>query len=109
MICLKMLGYYSDAEDSQHYPVGLMEWFYGDKADYITLVQKSENGAFGDELTEILKQEQYLPTKSFSGPSWVPGVDYSDHLNYWKFGYSVLMVTNTSFYRNDNYHQTSDF
>lgn len=108
MICLEMLGYYSSAENSQDYPVGIMEWFYGDKADYVTSVHKWNNGSFADTLTTILKEAQYLRTKSFTGPAWVPGVDFSDHLNYWKFGYSAMMLTNTSFYRNNNYHQPGD-
>jgi hypothetical protein len=29
-------------------------------------------------------------------------------LNYWKFGFSALMVTDTSFYRNKNYHESTD-
>ncbi|WP_425311431.1 M28 family peptidase [Niastella koreensis] len=35
-------------------------------------------------------------------------MDFSDHLNYWKFGFSALMITDTSFYRNKNYHQSTD-
>lgn len=31
-----------------------------------------------------------------------------DHLNYWKFGYSAVMITNTAFYRNYNYHTSDD-
>jgi len=55
-----------------------------------------------------MKKTQFLPTKSFKGPKFLPGVDYSDHLNYWNYGYSALMITNTSFYRNKNYHEKSD-
>ena len=36
------------------------------------------------------------------------GIDFSDHLNYWKFGYSALMITDTAFFRNKNYHQKTD-
>ena len=57
MICLEMVGYYSSAENSQDYPVGIMEWFYGDKADYITAVHKWNNGSFADTPTRILKTE----------------------------------------------------
>lgn len=35
-------------------------------------------------------------------------MDFSDHLNYWHFGYDTLMVTNTAFYRNKNYHRPTD-
>ncbi len=69
MICLEMLGYYSDKPNSQNYPVQFLSWFYGDKADYIMLVQRYWNG---------------------------------------KFGYSAVMITNTSFYRNKNYHENTD-
>ena len=49
-----------------------------------------------------------IKTKEFVGFSWVQGIDYYDHLNYWKFGYSALMITDTSFFRNPNYHQPTD-
>ncbi len=55
-----------------------------------------------------MKKEKVISTKSFSGPSRLPGVDFSDHLNYWKFGYSAVMITNTAFYRNRNYHSPED-
>lgn len=108
MISLEMIGYYDDKPKSQHYPLGFLKWFYGNKGNYITIVQKWGNGKFGNTFKELMKQNQYIPTKSFTGPKFLPGVDYSDHLNYWKFGYSAVMVTNTSFYRNNNYHRNTD-
>jgi hypothetical protein len=47
-------------------------------------------------------------TKVFSVPAWVPGVDWSDHLSYWAEGWQALMITDTSFFRNHNYHQVTD-
>ena len=32
----------------------------------------------------------------------------SDHRNYWNFGYKALMINDTSFIRNPNYHLPSD-
>ncbi|MBI1836627.1 MAG: hypothetical protein HYR91_05115 [Flavobacteriia bacterium] len=49
-----------------------------------------------------------MKTKKITGPSSLPGIDYSDHLNYWKFGFNALMITDTSFYRNKNYHEHTD-
>ena len=49
-----------------------------------------------------------IKTKKFSGPKSLQGIDFSDHLNYWKFGYSALMITDTAFFRNKNYHQKTD-
>jgi hypothetical protein len=38
----------------------------------------------------------------------VPGVDFSDHRNYWSAGYPAAMITDTSFYRNNRYHTAQD-
>jgi len=108
MICLEMIGYYSEVEHSQGYPAFFLRWFYGNKGNFITVVQKYGNGVFGKSISKSMKKGQVIPTRSFSGPAWLPGVDFSDQLNYWKFGYSAVMITNTSFYRNLNYHTTND-
>jgi len=38
----------------------------------------------------------------------VPGIDFSDHRNYWGVGYDAVMITDTAFYRNPNYHTPRD-
>jgi Iap family predicted aminopeptidase len=38
----------------------------------------------------------------------VPGIDFSDQLNYWNAGYPAVMVTDTAFYRNKAYHTERD-
>ena len=49
-----------------------------------------------------------LPVYSINAPGFVPGVDFSDHLSYWNAGYSAVMITDTAFYRNHNYHTPND-
>ena len=49
-----------------------------------------------------------LPVYSISAPSAIPGIDFSDQLNYWHAGYKALMITDTAFYRNGNYHTQHD-
>jgi hypothetical protein len=108
MICLEMIGYFSDEQNSQKYPLGILKLFYGNKGNFITIVQNFNNGKFGKQVKELMTSQKLLPTKSFIGPQNLGGVDFSDHRNYWEFGYNAVMITNTSFYRNQNYHQTSD-
>jgi hypothetical protein len=108
MICLEMIGYYSDEPNSQKYPLGILKLFYGNKGNFITVVQNFNNGGFGKQVKELMTNQKLLPTKSFIGPASLGGTDFSDHRNYWEFGYNAIMITNTSFYRNPNYHQTSD-
>lgn len=56
-----------------------------------------------------MKAQKTASVRSVSAPVSIPGIDYSDHFNYWDQGYDPLMITDTSFYRNDNYHMSSDF
>jgi hypothetical protein len=108
MICLEMIGFYNDSPDSQKYPLGILKWFYGRKGNYITVVQKFNNGRFGDKVKDYMTRQKMIPTKSFIGPKSLPGIDFSDHANYWTFGYKAVMITNTAFYRNTNYHEPTD-
>jgi hypothetical protein len=108
MVCLEMLGYYDDTEGSQQYPLGFLKWFYGSKGDFITVVEKMNSGHFAKEFRKNMLEEQTIRTKKFKAPGALTGVDFSDHLNYWQYGYSAVMITNTAFYRNKNYHKTGD-
>lgn len=108
MISLEMIGYFKDEKKSQSYPVGFLSIFYGSKGNYITLVKKFNSGKFAHSFCRHYKSLRTIRTKKFAGPTSLPGIGFSDHLNYWKFGFSALMITDTSFFRNKNYHKTTD-
>lgn len=108
MICLEMIGYFNDNPKSQDYPLGFLKLFYGAKGNYITVVQKIGNEGFARQVKRMMKKQRVINTKSFKGPASLQGVDFSDHRNYWKFNYSAVMITNTAFYRNKNYHENTD-
>lgn len=108
MICLEMIGYFDETKGSQDYPIGLLKLFYGSKGDFITVVRKLNSGKFARKFTHQMKKTDVIETKSFQGPKGLVGIDFSDHLNYWKCGFNAIMITNTAFYRNKNYHETTD-
>lgn len=108
MICLEMIGYFSDKRKSQEYPIGLMKLFYPTKANFIAVVGKMGQGKSVRNTKKAMKENSDIKVCSINSPAFVPGIDFSDHLNYWKYGYSAVMITDTSFYRNDNYHEKSD-
>jgi Zn-dependent M28 family amino/carboxypeptidase len=108
MVALEMLGYYDDQPGSQDYPFGPLKLVYGRRGNYVTVAQKFGNGRFGRQFARRYKTAAALPVRRFKAPAWLPGIDFSDHLNYWQFGYSALMLTDTAFYRNRNYHHATD-
>ena len=108
MINLEMVGYFSDAPDSQSYPVAGMEASYPTVGNFIAVVGRPEDAALVDTVHSEMDAASPLPVVKLLAPASVTGVDFSDHLNYWASGETALMITDTSFYRNPHYHEASD-
>lgn len=108
MLALEMIGYFSDVPGSQSYPLSMLKWFYGKTGDYITVVRKMNKGPFTRNFSRKYKRKAIVTTKKFTGPRRMTGIDFSDHRNYWDLGIDALMLTDTAFYRNKNYHKSTD-
>lgn len=108
MVSLEMIGYFDEAKHTQDYPIGFLKLFYGSRGNYITVVNKFGKGKGARKFTKHMDRFAQLPVKKFNGPKALTGIDFSDHLNYWKMGFSACMITDTAFYRNKNYHQKTD-
>lgn len=108
MICLEMIGYFSDKPDSQLFPLPFMRWVYPDKGNFITLVGNLQSRDFLKSIRSGFRKGTDLPAESLATISIVPGVDFSDHRSFWKSGYNAIMVTDTAFYRNPYYHGIGD-
>ena len=108
MVCLEMIGYFDLSPNSQAYPNPAMRKVYGDKGDFISVIQKKDNGKFPKRFAKEMIKQKIIETNTLKATVDVQGVDFSDHRNYWNYNYPAAMVTNTSFYRNPNYHKISD-
>ncbi len=107
MVSLEMIGYFTEAPKSQEYPVSLMKLFYPSTGNFIAVVGNYNSS----ELVSLFKKKLKLTSigvESLKAPSFLAGVDFSDHMNYWKFEYDAIMITDTAFYRNKNYHEVTD-
>ena len=106
MVSLEMLAFTSDKQD---YPNSAMEAIYGKRGDYIALVANTSAGLMLPGLSRAMGQQ--VKTKVLPVPKKgrdIPEVRLSDHSPFWDQGYNALMVTDTSFLRNPNYHLMSD-
>jgi Zn-dependent M28 family amino/carboxypeptidase len=108
MFSLEMIGYFSDAPDSQSFPVSLLRAFYPSQGNFIAVVGSLGESGMVRRVKRAMIGASSLPVYSINAPRFVPGVDFSDHLSYWKAGYDALMITDTAFYRNHNYHTAGD-
>ncbi|MBI3651609.1 MAG: M28 family peptidase [Acidobacteria bacterium] len=108
MFSIEMIGYYSDAPNSQKFPTALLSPFYPSRGNFLAIVGKFGQGSWVRRVKRAMRGASSLPVYSINAPEFVPGIDFSDHLNYWQAGYEALMITDTSFYRNHHYHTAKD-
>ncbi len=108
MFSLEMIGYFSDAPDSQHFPSSAFSLFYPTKGNFISVVGKIGDAMLVRRIKKAMTGATSLPVYSINAPQRIPGVDLSDNLSYWRAGYPAVMITDTAFYRNANYHTQDD-
>ncbi len=108
MICLEMIGYFSDRDGSQHYPVPFFKLRYPTTGNFIAIVGTMKSKKFTARVASDFQKGTDLPVVALNAPPIVIGIDFSDHWSFGKFGYPACMVTDTAFYRNLNYHGPTD-
>ncbi len=108
MICLEMIGYFSDRVGSQHYPVPFFKLRYPTTGNFIAIVGTMKSRKFTARVADDFQKGTDLPVVTLNAPPIVIGIDFSDHWSFGKFGYPACMVTDTAFYRNLNYHGPTD-
>lgn len=108
MFSLEMIGFFSNQPGSQTFPLSLLKIFYPTEGNFIAVVGKLFKGSNVRRIKRAMRTASPLPVYSINAPKWLPGVDFSDHRNYWEAGYDAVMITDTAFYRNPYYHTPYD-
>jgi len=108
MICLEMLGYYDETPGSQEYPLGILKRIFPSEGNFIAVISNFGSSRFARKIKKSINHNSEVHAIKLAAPSSLVGVDFSDHLNYWGHGYKAVLITDTAFYRNHNYHMKSD-
>ncbi|HEY0046328.1 MAG TPA: M28 family peptidase [Flavobacterium sp.] len=108
MICYEMIGFFIDAPNSQPYPIAEWAKIYPNKANFIVVVGVSKYRNFNDKIYRMMTQESEIDVQVIHFPEENGLASMSDQRSYWRFGYPALMINDTAFIRNPNYHQKSD-
>lgn len=108
MICLEMVGYFTDRPKSQSFPFFFMDRFYPDTGNFMAFVGNMKSAPFTLALKRAFLEGTDVPAEHINAPWFVIGVDFSDHWSFHRFGYPAVMVTDTAFYRNPHYHRPTD-
>lgn len=108
MIALEMLGYYSRQKNSQRVPFALPNSKYSRRADFIAVIGNAASQQITHQIAEYLRQPLLIKAEAYIPHSYSADIELSDHASFWKQNYPAVMVTDTAFYRNPNYHEPTD-
>lgn len=107
MISLEMIGYYS-GEPIQTYPLPGMSLLYPKTADYIGIVGNFHSSRYVSFFKKRIRKHSSIHARSLTAPEFFGGINLSDNYSFWRHQYRAIMITDTSFFRNKNYHQETD-
>jgi Zn-dependent M28 family amino/carboxypeptidase len=111
MLCLEMVGYFRDEVGSQKVPPTIPKYlrrFFPKRGNFLAAVGNLASWKLAYRFRRGFKRGTRLPLFSIVLPEKVHEIRLSDNSSFWDQGYPALMLTDTSFLRNPNYHQSTD-
>jgi aminopeptidase YwaD len=109
MISLEMVGY---TGQKQHYPHYINPKYYPNVGDFIAIIGNERSNQLFEKVWQTFKKwVPELPSEFLIVPGNGEGMEearLSDHSTFWDQGLPALMITDTAFLRNPNYHLPSD-
>lgn len=109
MISLEMVGFTSPR---QNYPPRLMSMDYPNVGNFIGIIGNESSRVLFEKVRQSFRTHiPQLPVESLLVPGkgeGIEGVRLSDHSSFWDQDFPALMVTDTAFLRNPNYHLPTD-
>ena len=109
MLSLEMVGYRRREPGSQRYPFPF-RWFYPNTADFILLLGNTKAHRLLRHMARVLEMAG-VKTERFTVPlkGWaIPPTRLSDQSPFWDIGVAAVMMTDTAWQRNPNYHAPTD-
>jgi hypothetical protein len=109
MISLEMVGFTGPKQD---YPPYLNPKYYPNVGDFIAIIGNERSKELLEKVCQSFRAHvPRLPLEFLVVPGNGEGMEevrLSDHSIFWDQGFPALLVTDTSFLRNPNYHLPSD-
>jgi Zn-dependent M28 family amino/carboxypeptidase len=109
----EMVGYCTTAPGSQRMPPGLPGIVAPDVGDFLALLANRHSNGIAEQLLKLaasyLPQFPVIALKLYLGiEKYLGHLNRSDHAPFWQAGIPAIMWTDTSEFRNQNYHQATD-
>jgi len=107
MLTPETMGCYLDQKGTQRYPfpVGL---FYPSRGNFIAFVGNTASASLVRRCVKTFRANAAFPSEGAALPGALPGVGWSDHSSFWKFGYPAIQISDTAPFRYAHYHRETD-
>jgi len=105
MICLDSIGCYSHIPGSQKYPP-MISWLLPSTGNFIGFCSDMRNRSGLDHIVALFREKTAFPSLGVALDS--SAVKRSDHASFWEQGYPAVLISDTSDFRDPNYHQRTD-
>lgn len=106
LINFEMIGYFHNGD--QEYPNASLRKIFPEKANFIAVVGKRSYHEFNQKVYELMKVDAGIDVQMIDDPMVESLAGLSDQCSFWEFDIPALMITDSSFIRNPNYHKISD-
>lgn len=112
-LVLEMVGYFSEQPGSQDIPAGLEFLGFPDVGNFIALAGDRQSADLAEWVHSSFEESDAgIPALKLVDPGLHPTLSnllrLSDNASFWDAGIPALMVTDTAFLRNHNYHNETD-
>jgi Zn-dependent M28 family amino/carboxypeptidase len=111
MLCLEMVGFFTDELGSQRIPPGIprwLHWVFPKRGDFLAAVGNLRSWRLVWQFRRGFKRATRFPLFPIALPELIQEIRRSDNSSFWDQGYPALMLTDTSFLRNPHYHRPTD-
>jgi Zn-dependent M28 family amino/carboxypeptidase len=108
MVSLDGIAYFTDAPESQRFPVPGPDLIYPNRGTFIGFVSRLRDMGLVKRAIGGFRDRASIPSEGTALPAGLPGIGWSDHWSFWQHDYPALMVTDTLPFRYPHYHSPAD-
>ena len=104
MLSVDSVGFFSSEPGSQRYP-----WYvlgFPSRGNFVAFAANMDNRPLLDRLVELFQEHSRFPSIGVATDS--KNASRSDHAPFWWQGYPAVSLTDTSLYRDPDYHSPHD-
>ena len=105
MIAVDSIGSYSNEKGSQRYPA-MVGWSLPSKGNFVAFGSDLKNRPLLDLVVALFQKQCRFPSIGAATDS--PMAARSDHAPFWWRGYPAILMSDTSEFRDANYHRPTD-